>query len=239
MTSALYSLCLGSAGAVLLWSTVTTAGRAGLPARRVSGILLAAFAAGIAGARLLYVAEHRELRWDMLLSPAIGGFASYGGIVAGCLAAAGGARWSGISVARLFDAAVPGLCLFGAIARLGCFLAGCCFGSPTTLPWAVNSARTHLDVHPVQLYESVFLLILVTVLARFTSPMAGVRFLWLLLLYPSGRILLELFRGDANRLLPVLTVPQAWSLMLCSLAVISLSFVYLPSRRLASQNPNP
>lgn len=44
-----------------------------------------------------------------------------------------------------------------AIGRLGCFYAGCCFGTPTELPWAVTFPQIDLQPrHPTQLYEFVF-----------------------------------------------------------------------------------
>jgi len=45
-----------------------------------------------------------------------------------------------------------------AIGRLGCFRAGCCFGSPTSLPWGMPfpTSGDSLPRHPAQLYESAF-----------------------------------------------------------------------------------
>ncbi len=42
-----------------------------------------------------------------------------------------------------------------AIARVGCFLNGCCGGKPSGLPWAVTFPGTTTAVHPTQLYELV------------------------------------------------------------------------------------
>lgn len=48
-----------------------------------------------------------------------------------------------------------------AIGRLACFEAGCCYGTPTALPWGVRFPLADLDAtsqtrHPTQLYECVF-----------------------------------------------------------------------------------
>ena len=45
-----------------------------------------------------------------------------------------------------------------AIGRLACFVGGCCYGTPTTLPWGVRfqAAGDDLARHPTQLYEAVF-----------------------------------------------------------------------------------
>ena len=62
------------------------------------------------------------------------------------------------------DVFAPGIALGHVIGRLGCFLAGCCYGKETTVPWSVvftdpfalANAGTPLNVHlhPTQLYES-------------------------------------------------------------------------------------
>jgi phosphatidylglycerol:prolipoprotein diacylglycerol transferase len=64
---------------------------------------------------------------------------------------------------RLLDIAVLGIALGQPIARLGCLASGCCFGSPTSLPWGVvfTTLGPHphplagIPLHPVQLYEAV------------------------------------------------------------------------------------
>ncbi len=50
------------------------------------------------------------------------------------------------------------------ISRIGCFLAGCCYGTPSNVPWAINYtnpacyAPLHIWLHPTQLYSSILLL---------------------------------------------------------------------------------
>ncbi len=53
-----------------------------------------------------------------------------------------------------------------AIGRLACFCGGCCYGTPTDLPWAVTfPAIDHLARHPTQLYEFIFHLVAAAVVA--------------------------------------------------------------------------
>lgn len=53
--------------------------------------------------------------------------------------------------------------LLQAIARIGCFFAGCCYGAPALVPWAVvytdpiGAAPCHVPLHPTQLYSAVLL----------------------------------------------------------------------------------
>lgn len=52
-----------------------------------------------------------------------------------------------------------------AIGRLACFEAGCCFGTPTNLPWGLAFEATEgVRCHPTQLYESAFHLAMMFVL---------------------------------------------------------------------------
>ncbi len=52
------------------------------------------------------------------------------------------------------------------IGRLSCFVAGCCYGTPTDLPWGVQFPNVDLlPRHPTQLYESLFHLVMAGVLA--------------------------------------------------------------------------
>ncbi len=76
------------------------------------------------------------------------------------------------------DVFAPGLALGHGIGRLGCFAAGCCWGKPTRLPWAVTFTSTdtttgvplNIPLHPTQLYEAfaeaIICVILLAVLRR-------------------------------------------------------------------------
>jgi len=83
------------------------------------------------------------------------GLASTGAVGAG-LAAACVVAWITHHPAReVLDAVAPGALLAFGIGRIGCFLAGCCYGSPTALPWGVVFPALGLPArHPLQLYSA-------------------------------------------------------------------------------------
>ncbi len=92
--------------------------------------------------------------------------------------------------------------------RLGCFFAGCCYGTPTNLPWGVtftdnlSQARPlHTALHPTQLYESFFLLCVLIFILKFKKykRFEGQLFMMYLVLYAVGRGVIEIFRGDLRR----------------------------------------
>jgi phosphatidylglycerol:prolipoprotein diacylglycerol transferase len=103
------------------------------------------------------------------------------------------------------DAGAPALAWAVGLGRLGCFLGGCCFGAPTSVPWGVvfppgSEAGPH-PVHPTQLYESAFgWLLLAWMLWR--EPRRAFKGELLVVgavAYSLERFITEFFRGDAER----------------------------------------
>ncbi len=117
-------------------------------------------------------------------------------------------RVPGLSFWTVADAAAPAIALGQTIGRLGCFAAGCDYGSPANVPWAVtfSSDYAHRNVgiplnvplHPVQLYEAAgalvlfFLLLRVHGRRRFRGQVIGLYFVG----YGVLRFVNEYFRGD-------------------------------------------
>ena len=146
----------------------------------------------------------------------IAGFGAIGGLVFGDALVA---RARGYSARRALDALAAPLGAMIAIARSGCFFAGCDFGKPTLVPWGLAyprwtpafraqldaglidaTATRTLPVHPTQLYEAVLgLLILVAALVTGAPRRAGDRFTAAILTYAAGRLGIDVFRGDLGR----------------------------------------
>jgi phosphatidylglycerol---prolipoprotein diacylglyceryl transferase len=96
-----------------------------------------------------------------------------------------------------------------AIGRIGCLFGGCCFGTTTTLPWAITfsdplvaamGAPLGVPLHPVALYEALLELANFAVLkARFSSGASAMTLgrTWLAL-YAIERFGLEFLRGDVR-----------------------------------------
>ncbi len=135
----------------------------------------------------------------------------YGGVLAGLAVGVWLARRWRVSFWTGLDTAAVPVTVAGGIGRIGCFLSGCCYGSPTSLPWAVRytdpiAHRLHADlpnvaVHPVQLYELASVMALALLLDRFGArprTPGQVGLVWIVG-YGVLRSFLELFRGDAER----------------------------------------
>lgn len=143
----------------------------------------------------------------------LAGFGAIAGLTLGYVLVS---RLRGMAAAPALDALAPSIGAMLAVARLGCFFAGCDFGAPSHVPWAlrypvmtpalraqidrgfVASSGTHtLPVHPTQLYEaSIGVIVLVVALAWRAPRRAGGRFAVALLLYAAGRFVVDHFRGD-------------------------------------------
>jgi len=152
----------------------------------------------------------------------------FGGVVFGVAVAYFYARHYQLSFGRVADVFAPGVALGTAIGRVGCFSAGCCWGKPTDLPWAVTftdpySARLvgvplNIPLHPTQLYEAAALLVIFVFLLWLwrRHSFEGQIFAAFILLYAAARFGLEFFRGDPRSKLlgGLLSAPQAISIAL-------------------------
>ena len=95
-----------------------------------------------------------------------------------------------------------------AFGRMGCFMAGCCYGVPSHGFTAVTFHDPHsqadplgIPLHPTQLYSVSALLIILVVLlfVKYRKQFDGQLFMIYLMLYAIGRSVIEVFRGDLER----------------------------------------
>jgi len=199
------------------------------PVTTMAGIW--AFVGGTVGAKLYWVIQYGTWEdWKWLSFLLNGGMVFLGGLFGGIFMVVLYLRWVGAPILPVADLVSPYLALAHGIARVGCFLNGCCWGSRTCLPWGVcyprsgwgayrqqldagllsSGAKVSLPVHPVQLYETVFLWVLFGLLlwAYPRRKRHGDLFLGYLVLYGLGRFLLETLRGDEPRHVLGLTATQ-------------------------------
>jgi phosphatidylglycerol:prolipoprotein diacylglycerol transferase len=134
----------------------------------------------------------------------------YGALIGGGLALALSLRIAGVPLLAAFDTIVPAVPVAQVLGRLGCFLAGCCAGRPTDVPWAVVFPDDPgLSVHPVQLYEGVALAGVAALLWRRRSPEPpeGSQTGLYLLLAGATRFAVEFLRLNPSVVL-FLTIPH-------------------------------
>ena len=245
-----YGLLLATAYLVGLWYASVRARKRGLDANRVTDLGIYIIISALVGAKLLLVVvEFDHFRRDPseLWTVVRSGGVFYGGL----LLAVGVAFWHmrrhRLPVWTTCDAFAPGIALGQAVGRVGCLLAGCCYGTPTELPWGVTftnplaaaNVGTPLDVslHPTQLYESAAVLAILGILLlaeRRGTSFPGRTFWSYLLLYPCARFAIEFFRDDPRgTAFDVLSTSQLVSLLLIPLSIIMLIVL----RRASSPEP--
>ncbi|HEU4786446.1 MAG TPA: prolipoprotein diacylglyceryl transferase [Gemmatimonadaceae bacterium] len=233
-----YGVLLAAAYLSGLWFAVRRARARGLDPDRVMDLGIWIIASALVGAKLLLLVVdfgyYREHPGDLLnVVRSAGVF--YGGLIAAVLTAFWYMRRVKLPLWPTTDAFAPGIALGHVVGRLGCFMAGCCWGKPTDLPWAITftdrlamaNVGTPLGValHPTQLYEAgAELLILVALLAteRRGRSFAGRTFWIYMLAYAVSRFIIEIFRGDPRGSIGVLSTSQLISVILVPVSIFML-----------------
>lgn len=163
---------------------------------------------GLLGARILYYLTRLPEIIDnpKLLIDFSDGFVVYGGIIGGIFAGFLFCIKKKLNFLQYFDLVMPSIALAQGFGRIGCFLAGCCYGAETDSIIGVvfhNSiqAPNGVKLIPTQLISSGLDFIHFFILLYFSKRKKGdgqVAGLYLIL-YSAGRFILEYFRGDLIR----------------------------------------
>lgn len=183
------------------------------------------------GAKLLYLIQNLPQLWEnadiifeswsSFLNYLGGGFVFYGGLTGGCIGAFCYAKFfriNGVAEAENFVLIIP---LFHCCGRIGCFLAGCCYGIKYDGPLAVTfteslGAPDGVSLFPVQLAEAgLNLLVFFLLLAldkRLKKPLQN--FGVYAIIYGTERFFLEFLRGDSARGVWILSTSQWISLLI-------------------------
>jgi phosphatidylglycerol:prolipoprotein diacylglycerol transferase len=139
------------------------------------------------------------LHWAKLGEP---GYVWYGGMIGALLTAVYYFRRRPHLSAWLYsDAFTPAIMIGACVGRIGCFLAGCCYGVETDVPWAVAFPKVDGLRHPTQLYDALIAGVLGAALyfRFFRRRFDGENIALLLITYPILRAVTEIFRGDPER----------------------------------------
>ncbi len=245
-----YGVLLASAYLLGLYMAVRRARRYGIDGDRVLDLGIYVIVSALVGAKLLllivdfdYFRQNPGELWTLVRS----GGVFYGGLVVAFLVAVWYVRRHRLPIWSTADAIAPGIALGHVVGRLGCLLAGCCYGRPTSLPWAVTfsdpfaatnvGTPLHVALHPTQLYEAgAELLILLVLLGteRRGRTYPGRTFWLYILFYGISRFSIEFFRGDPRGMVWGLPTSQIISLVLAPLALIMLIALW---RRAATATP--
>jgi phosphatidylglycerol:prolipoprotein diacylglycerol transferase len=228
--------------------------RTGLPVARFYDLCFYSIIAAIVGSRLLYVL----LEYPYFLSHPLevfvlwrGGLVFHGGLVLAVGVAVYYAYRHGLSWKPTLDAIVVGMPMGQFFGRIGCFMAGCCYGKPTHLPWAVTFADPetlcpiHEPLHPTQLYEALLALGVFGVVYFFRTRKHYDGQLALMYLCLAGwvRFTVEFFRSPEDYRGPVLfgnmPLTQVVALGLALVSGAWLAWLWWRRRQPAVSVPSP
>ncbi len=203
----------------------------GLDGNRIYSLGFAGLFGGLLGAKLMFfIVEWKAILADPSLLLDVGnGFVVYGGIIGGILAGFLYTKIKKLNFLKYFDMTMPSVALAQAFGRIGCFLAGCCYGKETDSSWGVvfhntPMAPTGVRLIPTQLISSAgdflicFLLCMYARKSKKDGQVAGAY----LLLYSIGRFLIEFLRDDPRGTVGMFSTSQFISLLLFAAGVIYL-----------------
>ena len=177
-----------------------------------AGLLSWIVPGALLGARVFHVlsqVDHYAVHPLEAVGVARGGFALWGAIVGGGLAAAIAARRRGLPLAPLADAAAPWLALGEAIGRVGCLIDGSNAGTPTGSPWGIVYADPDSQApdpltprHPAPGYHALWAAVTVLLVRHIDATAApGGRFAAWLALHATARLAIGFVRLDPPFLL--------------------------------------
>ena len=229
-----YGLMIGLGVIAALWMAGVRAPRKGLDGEETWRVAMVSLAAGLVGAKLLFYLTHigRILDDPSLLLSLGSGLVVYGGILAGVPAAWLYCKKRKLQNLATLDLLIPSVALAQGFGRIGCFLAGCCYGAETN-SW-FHIVFTHSDyapngvpLVPTQLLSAAgdFLLAGVLLWIAGRNPRQGTVVSGYLVLYGIGRFVLEFWRSDPRGSLLGLSTSQFISLFVVAAGVLLAIYI--------------
>ncbi len=244
-----YGLMIGIGFVLALLVGEYRAKKLGLKEEALIDIAIIAGVAGFLGAKLLYIIVSFK---DFIKNPmdvlGSSGFVVYGGLIAGILCNLLYMRIKKLSFLEYFDLVMPEIALAQGFGRIGCFLAGCCYGRQTDAVWGVvfpvdSLAPSGVKLIPTQLISSgadflnMALLMIIAAKFSYTAVMkrkadgvestgkhmaAGdIGFLYCIT-YGLGRFAIEFLRDDYRGAVGIFSTSQFISLFIVLIGVAAM-----------------
>ncbi len=188
----------------------------GLSGDTISDLAITVLIAGVVGSKVLMILvdliNGTPFREEFSLGTLRAGGAVHGGIIAAAIVFFWKLRLkTGLPLRKTGDALVPAVALGQGIGRIGCFMAGCCYGTSCDAPWAVTFTNPDafrfsgtplgIHLHPSQLYHlgANLLICGLLVFVRSKRKFEGQVFALYFVLEGMGRMMIETWRGDLDR----------------------------------------
>lgn len=212
----------------------------------VFDIVLVGGICGFAGAKLLYViVEFKDFLKDPIGVLGSTGFVVYGGLIAGVLAGWVYTKVKKLNFMQYWDNVMPEIALVQGFGRIGCFLAGCCYGREThawygvVFPDGCLAPADGVSRIPTQLISAfgdwiiaAGLMILLDYVYKNVKKQQSKKFghvhgdigcAWMIL-YGVGRFAIEFLRADYRGTVGIFSTSQFISLFIVVIGVAILIF---------------
>ncbi|MDR0953207.1 MAG: prolipoprotein diacylglyceryl transferase [Elusimicrobiota bacterium] len=231
----LYGLMMALAFAVALWYCVARKKALGLTSDQIVDIVFYLLIGAIIGGKLCYIIFYwQDFQAASALDKLRYGFVFLGGFIGAAISSVIIFRKQKIPFFKGADFFTPAIPLGHAIGKIGCFLAGCCYGKISHLPWlsvAYNNQNSLVPEHlhgvglyPIQLIESFTDIILFLILHKLykAKHKDGTVFAAYIIGFCVVRFVVEFFRGEDEVYILGITQTQITSLILIILATTFL-----------------
>jgi phosphatidylglycerol:prolipoprotein diacylglycerol transferase len=192
----------------------------------------------IVGSRLLYVLINFSYYIENPLDVFKiwqGGLVFSGGLIGVVLVSALYVRKQNITLWQMADLWSPAIALGQAIGRMGCLMAGCCYGKPTSSELGIvftdphSLAPINIPLQPTQIYSSISGFVIFGILLALQSKRKfnGQVFLWFLIMHSTARLFIERLRGDDRGILlgGDMSVTQLTTLIILFASIIGLNIL--------------
>ena len=236
-----YGLCIGLGVVAALLLCWRRAGNRGLDTDIPTELAMLALIFGFAGAKVLYILTSMdEFLADPMSVLGFEGFVVYGGIITGLLTAWIYCKKKQLIFGQWIDIMMPAVAVAQGFGRIGCFMAGCCYGLPTDSCLGVvfpagSGAPAGIPLWPTQLFSAGgdFIIAGILLLYDRKNRPHGRTGLMYLVLYGVGRFAIEFLRNDPRGNVWFLSTSQFIALFTVAAAAV---LMVLQKKRSAEEN---
>ena len=234
-----YGLMMVIGFAAGLWRATRVCRKRGIEPERVYDLALIVLLSGVVGARLVFILINPDTEsFREFFAVWQGGLSFHGGVAFALLCGYLYTRRAGLGFWKCADLLAPSGAIGYGFTRIGCFLNGCCYGAPCSLPWAVRFNEHGVltpPSHPTQIYASLASFAIFFLLTRLERQQRAPGFVFIsyLALYSVYRFLIEYLRAgySAQFWFGGLTQAQIASAAIFAVCAAALWRVYLRPRK--------
>lgn len=247
-----YGLMIGLGFLVCILYGMFRAKRTGLNDDLFFNMAVAVLVFGWLGGKVLYcIVEFNEFIKNPLGLLGSEGFVVYGGIISGILTIFIYSKIKKVSFLKYIDLFAEAVPINQSFGRIGCFLAGCCYGRRTEAFYGVIFpegclAPAGIKLIPTQLISAfgdalIFIIIAVTANMinkneKIKNRMSGLMAALYLSLYGIGRFLVEFLRNDRRGNVGWLSTSQFISLFICAAGIAAVCYISANAKKAAKQD---